>query len=147
MASGKQIAEENFDKFTRWVASKVDDEFRQMVNRDGVLSRKEIATQCGIGLSAINQNPRIKGALLAAERELRDRGVLPPLAVKAESVGDATTPSILLVPQSKSLDAQRVGRLELENASLKAENGELKRQLAQFIILREALAMTGRLPR
>jgi hypothetical protein len=38
-------------------------------------------------------------------------------------------------------------RLETDNASLKAENAELKRALEKHTLLREALALTGRLPR
>jgi regulator of replication initiation timing len=38
-------------------------------------------------------------------------------------------------------------RLEQENASLRAENDELKRQLERYVVLQEALSLTGRLPR
>lgn len=46
MASGQQLAEQNFQAFTAWLSSRTDDDFRQMVGR-GILSRKDIAAQCG----------------------------------------------------------------------------------------------------
>src|SRR5208337_2039231 len=87
MASGKQIAEQNFLAFSKWVASKTDDDYRQMVIR-GVLSRKEIAKECGITRSACDQNPRIKAALKQLERGLRERGILPPLVEKSSEHSD-----------------------------------------------------------
>ena len=147
MASGQQIAEANFQRFIAWLVSKTDDDFRQMVNRrEGVLSRKEIASECGFGGSATNQNPRIKEALLKKEAELRERGVLPPLVAKTP-VTEAPVSAAVPASMAKSFDAERLRRLELENASLKAENQELKRQLGQYAVLREVLSTTGRLPR
>lgn len=143
-SSGQQIAEENFQRFTSWMAGKSDVDFRQMVNRDGVLSRKEIVAECGFGGSAINQNPRIKAALLAKEVELRERGILPPLV---EKKSEALPTSAAMPSVGKSYDVERLRRLELENAALRAENHELKRQLDQFSVLREVLSTTGRLPR
>ena len=49
--------------------------------------------------------------------------------------------------QRAVLDAERLRRLEQENASLRSENAELKRLLERHAVLREALALTGRLPR
>ena len=62
MASGQQLSEQNVKTFASWVSSKVDDDFRAMASR-GVLSRKEIAAECGFAKSALYQNPRIKAAL------------------------------------------------------------------------------------
>ena len=145
MASGQQIAEENVRIFLSWVASKTDDDFRSMASR-GVLSRKEIATECGFAKSALDQNPRIKTALRELEDTLRSRGVLPP---PAETDPHAATHTLMREPGKlrTSLDAERVRRLEQENASLRAENTELKRLLERHSVLKEALALTGRLPR
>lgn len=145
MASGQQLAEENVRIFTVWAASKTDDDFRAMASR-GALSRKEIATECGFAKSALGQNPRIKAALRELEDALRVRGVLP-LAVE-KTPGDAAMP--LMHDPGKlrgALDAERLRRLETDNACLKAEVAELKRSLAKHTILSEALALTGRLPR
>lgn len=145
MASGKQIAEQNFQVFQAWVASKTDADFRQMVSR-GVLSRKEIAKECGFAKSALDQNPRVKAALKAAEDGLRARGVLPELEEKVAS-DDTVSPMREVGQQRAARDGDRLKRLELENASLRAENDELKRQLERYVVLREALSLTGRLPR
>jgi len=145
MASGQQISEQNVQTFATWVASKTDNDFRAISSR-GVLSRKEIAIECGFAKSALDQNPRIKAGLRALEDSLRGRGVLPPVIEK--SADDASKlpmrePGKLQV----ALDVERLRRMETDNASLKAEVSELKRALAAHAILSEALALTGRLPR
>jgi hypothetical protein len=112
----------------------------------GVLSRKEIATECGFAKSALDQNPRIKNALRELEGALRARGVLPPVV---EKTADEAAKPLMREPGKLRgvLDAERLRRLETDNASLKAEVAELKRSLEKHTILREALALTGRLPR
>ncbi len=145
MASGKQIAEQNCQTFRTWLASKVDSDFRQMVSR-GVLSRKEIAKECGFAKSALDQNPRIKTALKAAEDGLRERGILP--ALEEKPLGEVGMPMMREVGKQRAIrDNERLKRLEQENASLREENNELKRQLERYVVLREALSLTGRLPR
>lgn len=145
MASGQQIAEQNVQTFAFWIASKTDDDFRAMASR-GVLSRKEIATECGFAKSALDQNPRVKAALRELEDALRARGVLPPVV---EKTADEAAKPLMREPGKLRgvLDAERLRRLETDNASLKAEVAELKRSLEKHAILREALALTGRLPR
>lgn len=145
MSSGRQLAEQNVQTFAAWVASKTDDDFRALANR-GVLSRTEIAKECGFGKPALNQNPRIKAALRELEEGLRARGVLPP-AIEREP---EATPAPLMREtgtQRAAQDAERLRRLEQENASLKAEVAELKRALERYAVLREALAQTGRVLR
>jgi hypothetical protein len=148
MASGQQLAEENFRKFAAWKQSKTDDDFRNMVVR-GALSRKDIAAECVFAGSVLNQNPRVKKALQELEDELRARQVLPPKAGDAEA--DSPEAATALTPRESparaARDAERLSRLEKENASLKAENGELKRLLSRYAVLQEVLAETGRLPR
>lgn len=144
MANGQQLAEQNFAAFNAWVASQTDESFRQIASR-GVLSRKEIAIQCGFGKSALDQNRRIKEALISLENGLRDRSILPP-KVAIPSNLDAV-PMREAGTEKSALDAIRLKRLEQENASLRAENGELKKQLARFAVIHEALSLTGRVLR
>lgn len=146
MASGKQLAEQNFRAFSTWLVAKTDNDFRKIVVRGG-LSRKEIAGQCSFALSVLNQNPRIKAALLAKEEHLREIGVLLPKPNRPSPEEPALTAPRETTNSSRSLDAERLRRLELENASLKAENHELKRELGRFAVLRDILSTTGRLPR
>jgi len=116
-----------------------------MVSR-GVLSRKEIAKECGFAKSALDQNPRIKALLKQTEDDLRLRGILPPMEQRVVSEGEL--PPLRDAGKQHALrDNERLKRLEQENASLHAENAELKRQLQRFTVLQEALALTGRLPR
>jgi hypothetical protein len=145
MASGQQIAEQNVQTFTSWMATKTDDDFRAMASR-GVLSRKEVAKECGFAKSALDQNPRIKAALRDLEDGLRARGVLPPIAERQASdlqLPLTREPSRLRAAQ----ETERLRRLEQENASLKAEVAELKRTVEKYAVLSDALAQTGRLPR
>ncbi|MDR3067164.1 MAG: hypothetical protein LBV05_16885 [Comamonas sp.] len=145
MASGQQVAEENVRRFQTWMASKTDGDFRQMVSR-GVLSRTEIAAECGFAKSALAQNPRIREALKHLEAQLRERGLLPSLAQDGEDEGQPI-PLQRADSVRAARDAERLSRLEQENASLKAENTELKRILGRYAVLQEVLAETGRLPR
>ena len=145
MASGRQLAEQNAMLFATWAASKTDDEFRAMANR-GVLSRKEVAKECGFAKSALDQNPRIKAALRDLEDALRLRGILPPAVERDPEAPQAPVmrePGRLRAAQ----ETERLRRLEQENAGLKAEVTELKRTIEKYAILRDALALTGRLPR
>ena len=145
MSSGRQLGEQNVAVFAAWVASKSDDDFRAMAIR-GVLSRKEIATECNFAKSALDQNPRIKSALRELEGSLRLRGILPP-AIKRSP--EASPPPVMREPGQlrAAQEAERLRRLEQENASLKVEVAELKRAVEKFAVLRDVLALTGRLPR
>lgn len=145
MNSGRQIGEQNFQTFVAWVASKTDDDFRAIANR-GVLLRTEVAKECGFAKSALHQNPRIKAALCELEDYLRHRGVLLPAV---EQDRDKPRPAVTREPGRlrATQETERLRRLEQENASLKAEVAELKRALEKHAMLRDALALTGRLPR
>ena len=145
MSSGRQLGEQNVQTFVAWAASKTVDDFRAMANR-GVLSRKEIAKECGFAKSALDQNPRIKAALRELEDDLRHRGILPPTV--AQDPDEPQQPAMREPGRLRAAqETDRLRRLEQENASLKAEVAELKRALEQHAMLRDALALTGRLPR
>jgi hypothetical protein len=92
MASGQQLAEENFRKFTAWKQSKTDEDFRNMVVR-GALSRRDIAAECVFAGSVLNQNPRVKKALQELEDDLRTRQVLPAKVLAAEAESAEAEPS------------------------------------------------------
>jgi hypothetical protein len=142
MASGQQLAEQNVLLFNAWVESKTDEDFRTMVSRS-VLSRKVIAEECAFAVSVLNQNPRIKKSLHELEASLRSRGVLPALVQHRPDIPFMDKQPHIPV----SREADRVRRLEQENASMKAEIAELKLALDKYSLLRDALALTGRLPR
>ncbi|MGF6555469.1 hypothetical protein ABIA48_001849 [Pseudomonas sp. S30_BP2TU TE3576] len=157
MANGKQLAEQNLAIFIGWVASKNDTDFRKIIAR-GVLSRTEIARECGFAKSALNQNPRIKNSLHALEEQLRARAVLPPRAPlpDTEVKGGAETcrSEMSVADQNKAeraaiegRESELLHRLQLENANQKAEITELRRRLSKYESLHQALASTGRVPR
>ncbi len=145
MASGQQLAEENVRKFATWAAGKADADFRSMTLR-GVLSRTDIAAECGFAKSVLSQNPRIRDSLKELEEQLRGRGVLPKAA--AGATGSPLEPRTRQAEGVGSArDAERLKRLEQENASLRAELAEVKRALSRYAVLQDALAETGRLLR
>lgn len=145
MSSGRQLGEQNAAVFAAWVASKTDEDFRSIANR-GVLSRKEVAKECGFAKSALDQNPRIKVALRQLEEALRLRGVLPPAITRAP---DAPSAPMTREPGRvrTAQETERLRHLEQEKAALKAEVAELKRMVEKYAVLRDALVLTGRLPR
>jgi len=57
MASGQQVAEQNYSAFVAWASSKSDDDFREYVHQ-GKLKRSEIAAECCFGKSALVQSKR-----------------------------------------------------------------------------------------
>ena len=146
LANGKQLADVNAQLFAMWVAAKTDADFREMTVR-GQLSRTEIAKECGFAKSALNQNPRIKSCLIELETELRARDVLPRPVAK--------TNSDPLEPKKRESQAAGIGRhdlerqrrLEQENAALRAEVSELRFVLEKQMVIKEALSMSGRIPR
>lgn len=112
-----------------------------------MLSRTEIARECGFAKSALTQNPRIKMALGKLEKELRSRGVLPEVVQPEASGHPDDMPMREPGQQHVARDAEALRRLQSENATQKAEIAELKRRLAKYEPLHEALVLTGRVPR
>jgi hypothetical protein len=143
MANGPQVGEENFKRFQQWAAEKTDADFKAM-ERGGKINRAEIVKEASIGRAALNQNPLIKEALAGIEKDLRARGILPP--VTEDSPSDEL-PMREAGAQKRMVDSAKLSRLEQDNAALRQENAELKRQLSRFTVLQEALALTGRIPR
>ncbi len=140
--NGQQRSEQNLATFLSWMASKTDDDFREMVAR-GQLSRQEIARECGFAKSALLQNPRVKDALKALEAQLRERKVLPPVAETSQS---DSAPQATPNPRAAA-DKARLKRLESENASLRAELTQVRADLERYRLMDGMLCSTGRLPR
>lgn len=141
--NGRQCSAQNLAAFLLWIASKTDAEYREMVVR-GQLNRKEIARECGFAKSVLLQNPRVKDALKKLEADLRERGVLPPLAVVE---GDTTVVATGQSNPRVAADKARLKRLKAENAALKAELMELRGQLDRYRVMDSILSSIGRLPR
>lgn len=139
--NGQQRSDQNHTTFLSWVASKTDADYREMVLR-GQLNRKEIARECGFAKSVLLQNPRVKDALRTLEAQLRERGIMPPLAdpTSFAPITDAPNPRA-------AADKARLKRLEAENAALRTEVMELRGQLDCYRLMDNVLSSTGRLPR
>ncbi|MBF0503070.1 MAG: hypothetical protein HQM09_23285 [Candidatus Riflebacteria bacterium] len=138
--NGQERAEQNFLAFQGWVATKIDDDFREMVFK-GRLNRGEICRECNFARSVLAQNPRIKSALRDLEYQLRVRGVLP-LLIHGEAL-----PLRAKGQMQSATDADRLRKLEAENAGLRAELAEMRNQLKKFKSIENILAETGRLAR
>lgn len=119
-----------------------DADYRQMVVR-GVLSRTEVARACGFAKSALDQNPRIKRSLKELEENLRQREVLP-LKKAPSAVSDDS--SLAKAEKHARVANERTQRLEVECASLRAENAHLKKQIEKLRFLHQTLVETGRMP-
>ena len=142
--SGQQKADQNLAIFLSWSASKTEADFREVVLR-GQLNRKEIARECGFAKSVLLQNPRVRDSLKSLEADLRERGILPPLAAIE---GAAPVAAITESNNSRAAaDKARLKRLEVENAALRAELMELRDQLERYRVMDNVLSSTGRLPR
>lgn len=148
MASGQKVAEENYAAFIAWSSNKTDDDWREYVHR-GKLKRSEIAAECGFGKSALAQNPAVRSALEALERDLRSRNVLPPLVeVSTSGSQEQTQPPLRDSGSSqRRVDGQRLNRLEQENAALRAELREAKAALEKYGLFARFLDENGRMPR
>jgi predicted RNase H-like nuclease (RuvC/YqgF family) len=140
VASGKEIGEQNVLRFQTWIAAKTMSEFTQIVRR-GVLSRTEIAKECGFSKSVLIQNPTVKAALTELEESLRREGVLPVPVPPNEMIAARSTDKKALA------NAERLQALQLTIAALRTENHDLKEQLKRYTRIAEALASTGRIPR
>lgn len=145
MASGQQIAEQNFVAFHAWVVSKTDDDFREYVHK-GKLNRSEIAAECRFSRSVLIQNPAIKRALEVLEVRLRGTGVLPSLIASTLSDNQELPMRDNDVKQRR-YDSQRLNKLEQENAALRAELSAAKLMLGRYRLLAEFMDESGRMPR
>lgn len=137
-------------RFNAWVTEREAAADWKDYIRQGKLNRTEIASECGFGLSALQQNPAVKAALEALEARLLASGILKPVIAASdptiEGASDATSQSIdKRVMAAKAKAEQRVKQLEEQNAALRAEIRDLRDQLTQYRHLDEHLCASGRL--
>ena len=134
---------ENYQLFLSWMSRKSKDDYRQMHYR-GQLSRKEIATECGFGRSALTQNKYIREELGNLENNLRKHGVLPKII---ENKSTDKLPERDISKTRNTLNLARLSKLEQEATALRAENDHLKLMLKKYQLLDKAIAESGRMPR
>lgn len=135
--NGQQKAEDNLQKFKDWVSSATTEEVKMFAN-GGQLHRTDLAGHLGFSTSVFRQNPKVAEELCRFEMELRRQGVLPQ---KVETVSEKKVTSGM-----SASDSQRLKRLQEQNAYQVEEINSLRRRLAKYEVLQEALFITGRLP-
>lgn len=139
--NGQQAAAAHAQQFEAWTTSKADADFREMVTR-GQLNRGEICRECCFARSVLVQNPRVKDMLHVLEDRLRESGVLPRKAP------NPSTPPLRPKGQLQEIaDADRLKRLEVENAGLRVELADLRQRLQRYDARHAMLAETGRYAR
>jgi hypothetical protein len=139
--STKEIAESNGQKLQQWI----DDRYRlddwADYLRDGALNRSLVAGEVGMPRSSLYTNLANKSLLDILEGRLRGAGAIPETK--------ATTPEALVVSEREEKHAvelaTRLKALEERNATLVAENRELKRKLECYQMIEDHLSQTGRL--
>lgn len=143
MASGKEIAKDNVNKFEAWIAERREaKDWQDYCNRSATkLSRKDIAAECDFAVSVLRQNPAVKGLLMDLEAELVLSGVMKSDERTAE---EKHIEQRMLLSSSK--DKERIKNLEEVVATQRAEIEELKRKLQRYGAMAEHLSRTGRLP-
>lgn len=144
MGNGVKDGEKNVAAFVQWAATQSDDDFLQHV-RGGQLNRSYIVKGVGCGRSALLQNPELRSLLENLESDLRERGILPPIALLAAS----ETKSLRRhdPKANASLKAeQRASALEKEVVALRAEVAQLKASLRRYGELSEVIGELGLIP-
>ena len=151
--SGQQVAKQNVELIQGWI--KARDEAGDWADyvRTNQLNRTEVARECGFSKSALQQNPTIKLLLASLEKRLQQDGVLfgqtPASGPGMEHVEKPADPdleiALSMAMRAKAVAQQRVKTVEEQNATLRAENKELKDRLRKSSMSAEHLGQTGRL--
>jgi hypothetical protein len=141
--NGQESAAIHVAAFEQWIERMSDGDYSQIV-RSGHLGRSEICRECNFARSVLHQNPRVKQLLAELEGRLRERGVLPRV-VKADH---APAPPLRPTGQLQAIaDAERLKRLEVENAALRVDLAGLRERMRHHEARVQILGETGRLPR
>ncbi|MBT9508197.1 hypothetical protein [Rhodoferax sp.] len=74
--SNAERAAQAVDRFNAWVADRDNATDWDDYLRAGKLNRSEIATECGFGRAALQQNPALSVALESVEARLIAQGIL-----------------------------------------------------------------------
>jgi chromosome condensin MukBEF ATPase and DNA-binding subunit MukB len=93
------------------------------------LNRNEIAKKTGIARSTMNNNPLIKADLADLEDSLR-QGLNPVLQPLKENPGQSYQIKKLVTKVSR--EEKRMSKVETENAILRAERDELRKENKQL---------------
>lgn len=135
--NGVMDGEANAQCFLDWQNSIKD--FNPFIHQ-GVLSVQRIARESGLNRNVFYTNPEIRDVLLPnLLHRLETEGVLKLRVLKQVEV-------VMRDPKRSDIDDARIKQVQEENEVLKAEVGELRKQLERFQGMDEILHTTGRLP-
>lgn len=139
--STKEIAESNSQKLQQWIddRDRQDDWAGYLCN--GALNRSRVAGELGMTRSSLYTNAAIKSLLDNLEGHLRGAGKIPEGKATTLEAQVASEREIKLAAELET----RLKALEERNATLVAENRELKRKFERYKMLEEHLSQTGRL--
>jgi len=138
MTNCKKLAKDYSDRVVTWVAEREEKKDWAEYERAGKINRAVLCAELDFGRSVVSQNPAVKIALREAEgRWFTDR---EETKAGHEAARERSEKAAATVSQAAS-------KLRDEVALLKAENQLLRKRLAQYEVLAEVLAETGRAPR
>lgn len=109
--------------------------------RNGQLNRSQIAAETGIGRTALYTNVAHTSLLDDLETRLRAQGRLPPVGHVTKQDKAASEREERRVAELET----RLKSLEERNATLFAENRDLKRKLDRYRMIDDHLSTSGRL--
>lgn len=139
--STKAIADSNSQRLQAWLSKHYQlDDWADYL-RDGALNRSLIASELAITRSSFYTNPAIKSLLDNLETRLRGSGKIPeapPVTPEAKAASERDE------KYTAELEL-RLKSVEERNATLVAENRELKRKLDRYQMIDDHLSQTGRL--
>lgn len=134
--NGIQDGQRNVEAFLSWASSVRD--WKPFVSQ-GLLSVSRLAKECDLNRNVFYTNPELRDIHLPAlVSRLEDEGVL-----RSRSANP-----IKLVRQKRGgvISDARIKQIQEEADAVKAENRELRRQLARLKDINEILHSTGRVP-
>ena len=139
--STKDIADSNSQRLQTWICDHYQLNDWNDYLRDGALNRSLIASELGIPRSSLYTNQALKSPLDNLEVRLRGEGKIPE--------AKATTPESKTASEREEKHVAeletRLKSVEERNATLVAENRELKRKFERYQMIDDHLSQTGRL--
>ena len=137
MASGKEIGQENYDKFVAF-CTKVEEnqETADWINREGNLNRSAIAEELGINRKAFRENPHI-AELLKAKDDVWGFKKKALNAKEQAERADRANNKVKQTERQHSLLLEKLAVVEKENRQLKAELAGMRGARAAFLEARK----------
>ena len=133
MANGKEIGQQNYEKFVAFCA-KVEEnqETRDWLNKDGNLNRKAIGEELGINRKAFTENPHI-AELLKAKDDVWGFEKKALSAKEQEERAERANNKVKQTERQHSILLEKLATTEKENRQLKAELAGMRGARTAFL--------------